>query len=160
MLMRRTQVTSATNIVHKNDRDIVFEFLCRDHIISALKTQKSCSIDYRILAFKKTHYVRMTVRKTADCTHYIIGIENIDDEVRKEKELARRDDYSNRTELMERFRARILENLKSGSGPVMASGMAEYVPEKDNLVSEIFDRADKKMYENKRMLKKKEETQD
>lgn len=246
------------NIVHKNDRDIVFEFLCRDHIIGSLKTQKSCSIDYRILAFKKTHYVRMTVRKTADCTHYIIGIENIDDEVRKEKErlkelnaekeLARRDDlagvknktayneleesvqanidngmdylpfglvvcdannlkmindkeghaagdeyikksaallrdvfnhspvfrvggdefvvflrgddYSNRTELMERFRARILENLKSGSGPVMASGMAEYVPEKDNLVSEIFDRADKKMYENKRKLKKKEATQD
>ena len=66
--------------------------------------QKSCSIDYRVVAFKKTHYVRMTVRKTTNGTHYIIGIENIDDEVKREKqhlkalntekELARRDELT------------------------------------------------------------------
>jgi len=243
-----------SNIVHKNDRDLVFEFLNREHITATLKNQKSSSIDYRILAFNNTHYVRMTARKTTNGTHYIIGIENIDNEVRREKEhlkelnaekeLARRDeltgvknktaytelensvqanidngmnylpfglvvcdannlkmindkeghaagdeyikkssellcktfdhspvfrvggdefvvflrgdDYSNRKELIERFRSRIRENLESGSGPVMASGMAEYVPETDSLVSEIFDRADKKMYENKRELKSKE----
>ena len=38
----------------------------------------------------------------------------------------------------------------------MASGMAEYTPETDNLFSEIFDRADKEMYKNKRKLKKEE----
>lgn len=240
-----------SNIVYMGDRELVSDFLNKDHIITVLENQRSCRIDYRILAFGKTHYVRMTVRKTSNGSHYIIGIENIDDEVRREKqrlkelntekELARRDeltgvknktayseleksvqtnidngmdylpfglvvcdtnnlkkindteghtagdeyikksaailcdifdhspvfrvggdefvvflrgdDYSNREELMKKLHAQILENLKSGSGPVIASGMAEYVPKTDSLVSEIFDRADKKMYEDKRSLK-------
>ena len=246
-----------TNIVHKNDRDLVLDFANQDHIINTLMNQKSCSLDYRIVAFKKTHYVRMSVQKSADASHYIIGIENIDDEIRKEKqqlkalntekELARRDeltgvknktayteleksvqanldngmdylpfgllvcdtnelkkindseghvagdeyikksakllcnifvhspvfrvggdefvvflrgdDYSNRESLMQTLRSQILENLKSKAGPVLASGMAEYIPEKDNLVSEIFDRADKAMYKNKRDLKKNQTAQ-
>ena len=196
----------------------------------------------------------MTVRKTSDETHYIIGIENIDDEIKKEKqqlkalntekELARRDeltgvknktafneleksvqanidngmdylpfalmvcdcnnlkkindtlghvagdefikksakllcdtfvhspvfrvggdefvvflrgdDYSNREALMKSFRAQVLENLKSKKGPVVASGMSEFIPKKDCMVSEVFDRADKEMYRNKQSLKKEE----
>lgn len=244
-------VSDISNIVYMGDRDLVLDFLNRDHIITALENQKSCSIDYRILAFQKTHYVRITVRKTGNGSHYIIGIENIDDEVKREKqrlkelnaekELARRDeltgvknktayteleksvqanidngmdylsfglvvcdannlkmindteghaagdeyikkacamlceifdhspvfrvggdefvvflrgdDFSNRNELMKKLRDQILENQHSGSGPVMASGMAEYVPKTDSLVSEIFDRADKEMYKNKHELK-------
>ena len=65
----------------------------------------------------------------------------------------RGDDFSNRNELMKKLRDQILENQHSGSGPVMASGMAEYVPKTDSLVSEIFDRADKEMYKNKHELK-------
>ncbi len=214
-----------TNIVHKNDRDFVLDFINKDHIISTLINQKSCSLDYRIVAFKQTHYVRMTVRKTSDGIHYIIGIENINDEVKREKqhlkalntekELARRDDltgvknktayneleksvqtnidngmdylpfalvlcdtfvhspvfrvggdefvvflrgndYSNKENLIKSFRAQVLENLKSKSGPILACGIAEYVPKKDRLVSEIFNRADKEMYKNKRELKKEE----
>ena len=241
-----------SNIVHKNDRDFVLNFASRDNIISTLMNQKSCSLDYRIVAFKKTHYVRMTVQKTANGSHYIIGIENIDDEIKKEKqhlkalntekELARRDeltgvknktayneleksvqanidngmdylpfgllvcdtndlkkindaqghvagdeyikksakllcdifvhspvfrvvgdefvvflrgdDYSNKENLMNSLRAQVQKNLKSGSGPILASGMAEYTPEKDTFISEIFERADKAMYKNKRELKK------
>ena len=244
--------TDIANIVHKNDRDLVFDFLNKDHIISSLVTQKSCSLDYRIVAFKQTHYVRMTIRKTSNETHYIIGIENIDDVIKKEKqqlkalntekELARRDeltgvknktafhelekavqtnidngmdylpfalvvcdgnnlkkindtlghvagdefikksakllcntflhspvfriggdefvvflrgdDYSNRDVLLKSFRTQVLENKKSESGPVVASGIAEFIPEKDTLVSDIFDRADKAMYKNKIELKK------
>ena len=96
--------TDISNIVHKNDRELVQSFLNRDYIRSILSNQKSCSIDYRVVAFKQTHYVRMTVRKTENGTHYIIGIENIDDEVKKEeerlkalnteKELARRDELT------------------------------------------------------------------
>ena len=243
-----------SRIVHKNDRDLVLEFVNRDHLISTLKDQRSCSIEYRITAFGKTHYVRMTIRKTANETHFIIGIENIDDEVKKEKqhlkalntekELARRDDltgvknktayneleksvqsnidngmdylpfaivvcdannlkrindteghvagdeyiknsamllceifahspvfrvggdefvvflrggdYTNREKLMKKLRTRVQDNCQSGTGPILASGMAEYVPETDSLVSEIFDRADKEMYENKQRLKKSE----
>lgn len=243
-----------SNIVHKSDRDSVLGFINRDHVISTLMNQKSCHLDYRIVAFKKTHYVRMTVQKTTDGTHFIIGIENIDDEIKREKqqlkalntekELARRDeltgvknktayneleksiqenidngmdylpfglivcdtndlkkindseghvagdgylkksakllcnifvhspvfrvggdefvvflrgeDYSNRESLMKTLQTAVRENLQSGAGAVLASGMAEYIPEKDTLVSELFDRADKAMYKNKRELKKEE----
>lgn len=214
--------------------------------------QKSCHLDYRIVAFKKIHYVRMTVQKTSDETHYIIGIENINDEVKKEKqhlkalntekELARRDeltgvknktayteleksvqsnidkgmdylpfglvvcdtndlkkindsqghvagdeyikqsakllcnifdhspvfrvggdefvvfirgdDFTNRKTLIKALQDQVWKNKKSKSGPILASGMAEFIPEKDHLISEIFNRADKAMYENKRNLKK------
>ncbi|MCR5290383.1 MAG: diguanylate cyclase [Treponema sp.] len=241
-----------SNIVHKSDRNLVLDFISKEHIISTLKNQKTCSLDYRIVAFKQTHYVRMTVRKTSNGSHYIIGIENINEDVKREKqrlkalntekELARRDeltgvknktaynelektvqanidngmdylpfalvicdandlkrindteghvagdryimktamilcnifahspvfrvggdefvvflrgdDYSNRDKLMKKLHDQVQENLQSKSGPVLASGMAEYNPETDTLVSEIFDRADKKMYKNKRSLKK------
>ncbi|MBR6158906.1 MAG: diguanylate cyclase [Lachnospiraceae bacterium] len=241
-------------IVHKDDLDLVLAFIDKDHMISALKDHKSSSIDYRIKNGNRTHYVRMTVRKTSDDRHFIIGIENIDAEVRKEKqhlkalntekELARRDeltgvrnktaykeleksvqadldndtdhlmfalvvcdannlktindseghvagdeylresamflceifdhspvfrvggdefvvflrgnDYDNRAGLMERLRDQIRENQRKGSGPILASGIAEYIPEKDSLVTDIFDRADREMYEDKQDLKKSE----
>lgn len=239
-------------LVHKSDRDLVLDFINKDHIISTLANQKSCSLDYRIVAAKQTHYARMSVQKSTNGTHFIIGIENIDDEVKKEKqhlkalntekELARRDeltgiknktayteleksvqtnidngmdylpfglvvcdandlkkindtkghaagddyirksakllcdtfvhspvfriggdefvvfirgdDYSSREKLMKALHEQVQKNLQSGKGPVVACGMAEYTPEKDSLVSEIFDRADKAMYKIKKELKK------
>ncbi len=241
-----------TNIVHKNDRESVLDFINKEHLACTLMNQKSCHHDYRIVAFRKTHYVRMSIQKTSDETHYIIGIENINDEVKKEKqhlkalntekELARRDeltgvknktafteleksvqsnidngidylpfglvvcdtndlkkindssghvagdeyikesakllcnifdhspvfrvggdefvvfirgdDYTNRESLIKTLQDQVWENLKSKSGPVLASGIAEFVPGKDSRISEIFDRADKAMYKNKRDLKK------
>lgn len=68
----------------------------------------------------------------------------------------RGEDYSNRESLMKTLQTAVRENLKSGAGAVLASGMAEYIPGKDTLVSELFDRADKAMYKNKRELKKEE----
>ena len=243
-------------IVHKNDRDRVLEFASKANITRALKNQKSISIDYKVTAGRKVHYTRMTARKAANGTHYIIGIENIDDEIKREKqylkalntekELARRDeltgvknknayhelessvqtnidngmdylpfalvvcdannlkkindteghvagdeyikkaaallcdifnhspvfrvggdefvvflrgnDYVDREVLMEQLRSRVKSNMQTGSGPVLASGMAEFVPESDTLVSEIFDRADREMYDNKQALKQEKET--
>jgi len=239
-------------LVHKGDRDLVTDFINQDHIISLLENKKSCSLDYRIVVLKQTHYARMTVQKTNNGTHYIIGIEDIDDEVKKEKqylkalntekELARRDeltgvknktayneleksvqtnidngmdylpfglvvcdtndlkrindseghaagdeylkrctkllcnifahspvfriggdefvvflrgdDYLNRDKLMQSLQSQVRKNRQSKSGPIIASGMAVYTPEKDTLVTEIFDRADKAMYKNKQNLKK------
>ena len=63
-------------------------------------------------------------------------------------------DFSNRDKLMKSLRSQVQANLKSGSGPILASGMAEFIPGSDTLVSEIFDRADKEMYKNKQKLKK------
>lgn len=126
----------------------------------------------------------MTVRKSSDGTHFIIGVENVDDEIQKEKqhlkelktekELARRDeltgiknktaykeleksvqgnDFECRLELMEKLRGQVLENKRTGTGVVLASGMSEYRPESDNFVSDIFERADREMYEDKQRLK-------
>ena len=54
---------------------------------------------------------------------------------------------------MKRLRDQVLENQHSGSGPILASGMAEYNRETDEMVSEVFDRADKEMYKDKQCLK-------
>ena len=44
------------------------------------------------------------------------------------------------------------ENLKSNK-VVVASGLGIYAPNKDKYVDDIFERADKKMYERKKSLK-------
>lgn len=241
-------------IIHKQDQEMLKDFMNRDSMITALESHKVTSLEYRLIVAGKTRYVRMTVRKTSDGTHFIIGIENIDEEVRREKqhlkalktekELARRDeltgiknktaykeleesvqsnmdngldylpfalivcdtnnlkkindtqghaagdeyikasakllcnifvhspifrvggdefvvflrgsDYASKMELLEKLRNQVLENQSTGSGPVLATGIAEYNPNNDNYVSEIFDRADKEMYENKQKLKERD----
>ena len=65
----------------------------------------------------------------------------------------RGDDYAMRHELMDRLYSRVLENERNGAGAILAAGMAEYKPGSDSFVSDIFERADKEMYENKQKLK-------
>ncbi len=65
----------------------------------------------------------------------------------------RGNDYLSRLELMNKLQSQVLENQKSGTGAVVASGMSEYNSEGDNLVADIFGRADREMYQNKQRLK-------
>ena len=246
-------VNNIDKIIHKPDRDKVLEFLDKDHLLSTLESHKMPGIDYRMLVNGKPVYHRMSVRKTSDGTHIIIGVENVDEEIRKEKEvlkalsnekeLARRDeltglknktayieleksvesniengmdylpfalvvcdandlkkindtqghaagdeylkdsakllcgifthspvfriggdefavflrgdDYTNRDELMGKLKKRVLGNKSAGFGPVIASGMAEYDKDKDVEFSDVFERADSRMYEDKQKLKGK-----
>ena len=239
------------NVVHRSDKEKVLAFTDKDHMISALENSKMISSDHRIMVNGRSHYIRMSVRKTSDGTHFIIGLENIDAEIKKakqqqkalnaEKELARRDeltgvknktaykelensvqsnmdngmdylpfallvcdandlkkindtlghaagdeyikgaakmlcetfvhspvfriggdefvvflrgnDYSARDELMEKLFSTVRENQQTGIGPILSAGMSEYEPKADSRVSDVFERADKKMYENKQMLK-------
>lgn len=238
-------------VVHERDLETVAEFIDRDKLPVALAEHKDCSIDYRIIVNGKSRYTRMIARKSSDGTHYIIGVEDINDEIHREKqhlkalktekELARRDeltgvknktaykeleetvqnnmdngmdyltfalvvcdsnnlklindtyghaagdeyikasaqilcdtfvhspvfrvggdefvvflrgsDYSSRKELLEKLRNKVLANKAKNDGVILASGMAEYNPETDTLVSEIFERADKEMYADKQRLK-------
>ena len=239
------------HVVYRMDHDHVMEFLNKANMTSALENHKNYSITYRIMTAGKPQYTRMTVRKSSDGTHFIIGVENVNDEIlkekqhlrelRNEKELARRDeltgvknktayreleenlqgdidsgmdylpfalvvcdtnnlkqvndtqghavgdeyirasvrllcdnfvhspvfrvggdefvvflrgdDYAMRHELMDRLYSRVLENERNGAGAILAAGMAEYKPGSDSFVSDIFERADKEMYENKQKLK-------
>ena len=43
--------------------------------------------------------------------------------------------------------------MKKDSGVILAAGMSEYDPKIDRSVSDVFERADKEMYENKQKLK-------
>ena len=238
-------------IIHKQDCERVSTFIKKENLISVMEKHKDCSINYRLIVAGKDQYTRMTVRKSSDGTHFIIGVENIDNEIQKEKqrikelklekELARRDeltgiknktaymeleasmqgnidngvdylnfaivvcdmnnlkhindtqghsagdeciqasarllcnifvhspvfrvggdefvvflhgnDYSARNELMDKLRSQVQENKKKHSRIILAVGMAEYDSEKDSFVSEVFERADKEMYEDKKKLK-------
>ncbi|MDC7293214.1 GGDEF domain-containing protein [Butyrivibrio sp. DSM 10294] len=238
-------------VVCRQDCEQVRDFIDKDNMISALEIHKDYRLDYRVMRGNRPKYTRMIARKTSDNRHFIIGVEDIDDEVKREKqqlkelkterELARRDeltgvknktayreleqsaqgniengmdylnfalvvcdtnnlklindtqghaagdeyikasarllcdifvhspvfrvggdefvvflqgsDYSSRHELMDKLRSQVLDNKKMGAGVILASGMSEYKPESDSFVSDIFERADKEMYENKQSLK-------
>jgi diguanylate cyclase (GGDEF)-like protein len=62
-------------------------------------------------------------------------------------------DYSQRQSLVDKLRSMALENQKAGEGVVLALGLSVYDPGSDKLVHDVFVRADREMYENKRMLK-------
>ncbi len=239
-------------IIHPQDQVRLAALLDRDYLLSALEDRKMYTVTYRITEGERAGYTRMSVRKTSDSAHFIIGVENIDDEIRKEhehvqalnteRELARRDeltgtrnktayfeleesvqksiesgmeepffaiaifdindlkkvndeeghkagddyiksaaklicdtfdhspvfriggdefvifmqgdDYNDRDDLMLRFHEQILENILNGHGPIIASGMAEFIPGSDKSVSAVFERADDNMYNDKRDLKR------
>lgn len=246
-------VNNIEKIVHKNDRDAVADFINKDNLISAFERKKGTSIDYRLIQDGQTGYYRLLARKASDNAHFILCVENINDEIAKEKnalrvlnnekKLARRDeltgvknktaykelersvqanidngmdylpfallvadannlkkindteghvagdeyikasanllkgifsnspvfrvggdefvvflranDYIERKVLVDKLHNVVLENQKNGSGPVLAAGVSEYIPGEDSLVTDIFDRADRNMYENKQKLKER-----
>ena len=63
------------------------------------------------------------------------------------------EDYKNHDRLILEFNRNIEKNLKEGS-IVISCGYAEFNPKHDRLYRSIFERADKKMYEKKRELKR------
>ncbi|MCR5501917.1 MAG: diguanylate cyclase [Lachnospiraceae bacterium] len=240
-------------LIHPSDADRILDILNMDYLITTLENRKQFDVRYRIIVDNDVRYTRLSVRKTSDSGHLIIGVENIDDEVRKEKEhlialntekeLARRDeltgiknktayseleqsvqsniengmdylpfalaicdindlkkvndteghkagdeyikaaasilcdifghspvfriggdefvvflrgdDYNAREELILRLKNEVLTSIMSGDRkrPTIAVGMSKYRPGEDTSVSEIFERADNRMYENKRALK-------
>ncbi|MBR4169780.1 MAG: diguanylate cyclase [Lachnospiraceae bacterium] len=95
---------NAELVIHKNDRERVISLLDRDHFLTALENRKQYHFEYRLMVNGRSHYTRLSARKSSDGSHFIIGVENIDAEVRKEKEhlnalntekeLARRDELT------------------------------------------------------------------
>ena len=242
---------NAAVLIHPQDKERLLSVLNKDYLLSMLEGRKQISVEYRHIVEDKELYTRMTARKTSDGGHVIIGVENIDEEVRREneqiqalkteQELARRDeltgvrnkmafseleesvqrnldkgmdylpfsivvcdlndlklindtmghkagddyikdsvkllcdvfkhspvfriggdefviflsgvDYSNRQQLVDSIRGKIMSNHEKNDGPVIAVGISDYVSGKDISVSDIFERADKQMYTDKRRLK-------
>ena len=247
----KDSIKRVEQMVHENDRDRIKGLLDKDYIISTLENSKQYKADYRIVVDGRIEYRRITVMWADEKIHFIVGLENISEEVKREKEqiealnrandLARRDgltgtrnmtayrefeesiqksldsnmrhspfailifdindlktvndteghkagdeyirsacrmicgvfahspvfriggdefaavlagsDYDNRETLIELLKKRSLDNLRSGQGPVVAVGMGVYNKAVDRKVSEVFNRADNDMYEDKTILK-------
>ena len=69
-------------------------------------------------------------------------------------------DHDNRDQLLCTIRETSKANWNTRTGPVIASGMSEYIPDLDEGFASVFDRADELMYENKRSLKTAEQPKD
>ena len=62
------------------------------------------------------------------------------------------EDYKNHESLLKTFDLQVEKNLEDGS-VVISSGFADYHPNDDKSFLQVFERADKKMYERKHQLK-------
>ena len=122
----RETLINIPQLIHEQDCEPLSEFLNKDNLISTMENHKDCSFNYRLMVSGKAHYTRMTVRKSSDGSHFIICVENIDDEIKKErqhlrelkteKELARRDELTgvkNKTAYKE-LEASIQGNIDNG----------------------------------------------
>ena len=74
-------------LIFSEDRERIRLFLDRDNLISRLETRRQLTEDYRMLVDGgKIQYTRMTVTYSSDRRHFIICVENRDEEVRREQE--------------------------------------------------------------------------
>ena len=249
----KTSKENASILIHPQDRERLLRIFDNDYLISALEDKKQFSIEYRLVIDDIVQYIRLFARKSRDGIHLIIGVENIDEEVKKEKEhllalntekeIARRDeltgtknktafnelersiqenldkgndnlafafavcdinnlkkindtnghkagdeyiknasklicdifthspvfrvggdefviflsgnDFDDRKELISKLNKESITNRDKNKGPVIAAGIAEFIAGKDKNVDDVFVRADREMYENKRQLKQK-----
>ena len=252
-----TSCQNADRLIYPEDRDRIKLFLNRDNLISQLEERRQLTVDYRLVTEDgRVQYMRMSVTYSTDHTHFIICVENREEEVRREKEhlaalsmaneIARRDelthtknktayqeverelqqqleegevsfgivvcdinglkvindteghkagdeyiraccklvcrtflhspvfriggdefvvilkgqDYEDRAILLSVLRRQVEENVRIGEGAVIASGLAEYQPEEDRSVEDVFNRADSIMYEEKARLKEQKNIQE
>ena len=78
---------NAGRLIYSEDRERIRLFLDKDHLISQLENSRQLTEDYRmVLHGGKTQYTRMTVTYSSDHSHFIICVENREEDVRKEKE--------------------------------------------------------------------------
>lgn len=113
--------------LHPEDKDRVLSVLTKDYLISSLDNAKQYSMDYRLIVDGETQYTRLTVMFSSDHLHFIIGIENVTEEILKEEEhllalktaneMARRDELTgakNKNAYKE-LEASIQKNMETGT---------------------------------------------
>lgn len=79
-------IKNGETLLHPEDRERIYSVMQKDYLITALEDKKQYTIDYRLVIDGRTQYTRLTVTWSSDRVHFIIGVENINDEVKKEKE--------------------------------------------------------------------------
>ncbi len=80
-------MTNANRLIDSKDRERIKQFLDRDRLISQLETRRQLTEDYRmVIDGEKTQYTRMSVTYSSDHSHFIICVENREEDVRREQE--------------------------------------------------------------------------
>lgn len=246
-------IKNIPSAIYIADQKRVIDFISKENIIPAMLARKTISIRYRIVIKGEPLFYRLTAAPSVeqDSDHYIIGVQNIEENVKQEKEYAERiraatemansdaltgvknrlayeraeermneeiaggtispfaigvfdvnnlkktndkygheagdvlicesaklicaafshspvfriggdefavimigADFFDREKIISKFRKIASKNKKEGRA-VVSSGFADFVFSSDLKVIDVFDRADAKMYENKKKLKKK-----
>ena len=125
-----TSRKNADRLIYSEDRERIRLFLDRDHLISGLENRRQLTEDYRMTVDGgETQFTRMSVTYSSDHSHFIICVENRDDDVRKEQEhlaalslaneMARRDELThtkNKTAYHE-MEKELQRQIKEGSEP-------------------------------------------
>ena len=85
-------------VIHPEDRERIKMFLNKDNLISQLENNKQLTEDYRMVVGNgEPQYTRMTVSWSSDKTHFIVCIENCEEDVKREKEHLRALTVANET---------------------------------------------------------------
>lgn len=113
-------------VIHPKDRDRMFSVMDKDYLLTALDERKQFIVQYRLLIDGRTQHTRLSARRPSDPDHVIICIENIEEEIKRErehlralnteKELARRDELTgarNKTAFTE-LEQSIQDNIDNG----------------------------------------------
>ncbi|MBO4373841.1 MAG: diguanylate cyclase [Lachnospiraceae bacterium] len=113
-------------LVHPSDREKIETVMDADYMQSALEGRRRFILQYRLMIHDRVEHTRLIARRSSDGSHLIICVENIDKEVRKEKEhlhalntekeLARRDELTgvrNRTAFLELEKS-VQDNIDKG----------------------------------------------
>lgn len=119
--------TNADRLIYFEDRERIKLFLDKDNLISQLEKRRQLTEDYRLVVNGgKIQYTRMSVTYSSDHSHFIICVENREEDVRREKEhlaeltmanrIARRDELThtkNKTAYKE-AEQQLQEQIKEG----------------------------------------------
>ncbi len=76
-------------VVYSEDWEKVASALDRKNLLSALKSRKSFSMDYRLVVEGKPTYYRMKIipAETGDFRHFIVGVSNVDAQIAEEQRI-------------------------------------------------------------------------
>ena len=86
-------VTSQKNvpvIIHPDDQERVFAALDKNTMLEAMKDGGTFTMTYRLMLAGGSSYTRMSVFWASDHRHLIMGMMDIDSEVKREKEIAKK----------------------------------------------------------------------
>lgn len=83
-------IKNLTKYAYPDDISKMLQFINKQNILSQLKTNKSCRIEYRLHLNGEYRYIKLMIMIANDQKHLILCVEDIDDQVKQENEHIRK----------------------------------------------------------------------